>query len=76
MVFVQRGSVSVPLLKNIRASRYDKRLIWVTLEQVAILSLMERLTFQENKVLDLLSKGHTTQQIAMELHIHNSIAPL
>lgn len=68
-VFVQRGSVRVPFLKNIRASSYDKRLIWVTLEQAAIFSLMEKLTSQENKVLDLLSRGHTTQQIAIELHI-------
>lgn len=68
-VFVERGSVRVPLVKSIRASSYDKRLIWVTLEQAAGFSLTDKLTSQENKVLDLLSRGHTGQQIAMDLHI-------
>ncbi|MHA6534312.1 response regulator transcription factor [Paenibacillus sp. BAC0078] len=68
-VYVQRGSVRFPLLKSIRASSYDKRLIWVTLEQAAVFSLTEKLTSQENRVLDLLSKGQTAQQIAMDLHI-------
>ncbi|MBP2110423.1 response regulator transcription factor [Paenibacillus silagei] len=68
-VFVQCGSIRVPFMKDIRVSNYDKRLIWVTLEQTSMFSLTEKLTPQENKVLDLLSRGHSTQQISLELYI-------
>ncbi|MDO3409717.1 LuxR C-terminal-related transcriptional regulator [Saccharibacillus sp. CPCC 101409] len=68
-VFFKSDSVSLPLQKYMRASSYDKRLIWITLEQISAFPFIKKLTSQEIKVLALLSKGYTAQHIAIELHI-------